>query len=379
MEIVFVSLALNIHQVGISDELYKLTKGNFWFVETGYNSEFERKGGENEFSSRPYLLSAFKSSKSYEVCLQKVRECDIMIYGPSNFSFFKERIKTGKVTFLYSERWFKRGWLNLFSPRLIQQMFFYHLHCHEKPVYLLCASAYAAQDFNKMWAFKGRAYKWGYFTSVPTRYNIEDIMQKKEASIVKILWVGRFLQWKHPERMLPLALFLKNKGINFVIDMIGAGPEFDKISRRISEGGLDGFVNLLGAVSNYEVIAAMLSHHIFCFTSDKNEGWGAVLNEAMSCGCCPVGSIDAGSVPYLIRDGVNGLSFSFGKENYFYENVLRLIQNAKEREHMSVEAYNTIHNVWSPLNAASQFYSLCESFVNGDDLIIAEGPCSKAK
>ena len=49
MNIVFVSLALNIHQVGISDELYRVTHGKFRFIETGYNSGGEQKGGESEF------------------------------------------------------------------------------------------------------------------------------------------------------------------------------------------------------------------------------------------------------------------------------------------------------------------------------------------
>ena len=53
-----------------------------------------------------------------------------LFYGSCPIKYFKERVKTGKLTFLYSERWFKRGWVNMFSPRLIKQMLFYHLHCH---------------------------------------------------------------------------------------------------------------------------------------------------------------------------------------------------------------------------------------------------------
>ena len=58
----------------------------------------------------------------------------------------------------------------------------------------------------------------------------------------------------------------------------------------------------------------MKKHHIYCLTSDKNEGWGAVLNEAMSSGCCPVSSIEAGATPYLVKDGVNGFSFDLKKK-----------------------------------------------------------------
>lgn len=378
MNIVFVSLALNIHQAGISDELYRLTHGKFRFIETGYNSVGEQKGGENEFAKRPYLVCTQNSRAGEVTAMQLIREADVLIYGASPLKYLKERVSTGKITFLYSERWLKRGLLNLLSPRLLQQQWFYHTHCHGKPVYALCASAYAAGDFAKMFSFKGKCFKWGYFTTVP-EIDIENIQKaKRSASTVKILWVARFLQWKHPERMLQLASQLRTNHVDFLVDMIGVGPEYDKIASAIKKMGLENHVHLLGQVSNSTVMEAMRTHDIFCFTSDKNEGWGAVLNEAMSSGCCPVSSIETGSTPYLIKDGVNGLSFDLGKKNDLFDKVLWLIKHPEEREKMSIEAYKTIRDVWSPKNAALQLMSLCENLLNGKDNFAAEGPCSKA-
>lgn len=124
--------------------------------------------------------------------IQIIRDADVMIYGAAPIAFLKERVKTGKLTFIYSERWLKRGLLNLLSPRLLQQQWFYHTRCHGKPVYALCASAYAAGDFTKMFSFKEKCFKWGYFTTVP-EIDIENIQKaKRSASTVKILWVARF-------------------------------------------------------------------------------------------------------------------------------------------------------------------------------------------
>ena len=378
MNIVFVSLALNIHQVGISDELNRLTGGKFWFIETGYNSVGEQKGGENEFTKRPYLVRMQNGKMGEEFAMQIIRDADVMIYGAAPITFLKERVKTGKLTFIYSERWLKRGLLNLLSPRLLQQQWFYHTHCHGKPVYALCASAYAAGDFAKMFSFKGKCFKWGYFTAVP-EIDIENIQRaKRSTSIVKILWVARFLQLKNPERMLQLASQLRTNHVDFLVDMIGVGPEYDKIASAIKKMGLENHVHLLGQVSNSTVMEAMRTHDIFCFTSDKNEGWGAVLNVAMSSGCCPVSSIETGSTPYLIKDGVNGLSFDLGKKNDLFDKVLWLIKHPEEREKMSIEAYKTIRDVWSPKNAALQLMSLCENLLNGKDNFAVEGPCSKA-
>lgn len=379
MTIVFVSIALNIHQVGIADELYKLTNGNYWFVETGTPNADNKKGGDTDFSTRPYLIRITNGETSVQKAFQMIREADVMVYGAAPLSYLNERIKTGKLTFIYSERWLKRGLKNLLSPRLIKQQLFYHTHCHGKPVYALCASAYAANDFRLMQSFKGKCFKWGYFTSVPD-LNIKVVQAaKRNEPIIKILWVARFIKLKHAERMVQLASLLRQEGVDFRIDMIGTGPEFENIRNQVCTQRLTEYVHLLGSMPNSDVLKAMQTHHIFCFTSNKLEGWGAVVNEAMGSGCCPVVSKVTGSAPYLIKEGKNGFTFNLKRENDLLEKVLWLIKHPKEREDMSIEAYKTIHNLWSPSQASYQLYNLCYSMLNGKEFNIADGPCSKAE
>lgn len=379
MTIVFVSIALNIHQAAVSDELYRLTSGSFWFVETGAATAENSKGGSSDaFSARPYLIRVNNGPEAAQKAREVIHLADVMIYGAAPLSYLKERVRTGKLTFMYSERWLKRGWLNLLSPRLLKQQWFYHTHCRRKPLYALCASAYAAADFARMHSFKGKCYKWGYFTAVP-ELDIEEIQEKKRSHPkVRILWVARFLKLKHPEAMLRLASQLREQGISFTLNMIGTGPEYDRMAARVEQEGLGGCVHLLGNMPNGKVLEAMRSHDIFCFTSDKNEGWGAVLNEAMSNGCCPVSSIDTGSTPYLIQNGVNGFSFDLKDKEDLLEKVLWLIEHPETRERMSIAAYRTIRDVWSPKNAAEQFVRLCGAMLEGREPKITEGPCSKA-
>ena len=63
MSIAFYSNLLNIHQARIADALWHLTGGNFSFVELAVGEEYEKKGGEEDFSDRPYLLRAWKSKR----------------------------------------------------------------------------------------------------------------------------------------------------------------------------------------------------------------------------------------------------------------------------------------------------------------------------
>ena len=377
MKIVIVSIVLNIHQVYIADALSKVTGGQFWFIETGGKELDDKKGGDSDFSKRPYLIQASRDLFSFEKAMQVIREADVMIYGAAPLKYLKERVRTRKILFINSERWLKKGVLNLLSPNLIQQQLFYHMYCHNKPVYALCSSAYASQDYQLMHYFKGCCYKWGYFTEVHN-YDIESVQVEKRSNTVRILWVARFIGWKHPEKMLELAIQLRERGVNFIINMIGVGKMFHHIQAQINSMGLSKYVCLHGYMPNSKVLDAMKKHHIYCLTSDKNEGWGAVLNEAMSSGCCPVSSIEAGATPYLVKDGVNGFSFDLKKKNNLLEKVLWLIEHPEERERMSIEAYKTMHEVWCPQNAAEQLYRLCDSMLSGNVCDIVEGPCSKA-
>ena len=43
------------------------------------------------------------------------------------------------------------------------------------------------------------------------------------------------------------------------------------------------------------------------------DGWGAVANEAMNSACALVAGHMIGAVPYLIRQGENGLIYEDGK------------------------------------------------------------------
>jgi glycosyltransferase involved in cell wall biosynthesis len=138
-------------------------------------------------------------------------------------------------------------------------------------------------------------------------------------------------------------------------------------------------VNFCGNYPNNEILKEMRNHDIFLFTSDKNEGWGAVLNEAMSCGCAVVGSDKIGSVPFLIDEGVNGLVFKSGNLNSLELKVRELLDNPIKRNELSTQAVKTMKEIWSPVNAVNQFINLVNAIQNKRECMIPHsGPCSRS-
>lgn len=292
--------------------------------------------------------------------------------------FIIPRLQSGKLTFEYSERWFKKNFrLNLLSKNLWKHQMMYYRYGRRANLYMLCASAYAANDYYFLNSYKNRCFKWAYFTSVKP-INIDFILEKKRSSKPKMMWCSRFIGWKHPEMVIYLASLLKSNGYSFEINMYGNGPLVEEIKRMISKRGLSDCVNIMGAVPNETVIDAIQRHNIFLFTSDQNEGWGAVANEAMSNGCTIVGSNQIGSIPFLVKNGENGLIFKSNDINSLVKNITSLLDDPDLCERMARRAYSDMVNVWSPINAAQRFISLINELQNGRTTPFEDGPCSQA-
>lgn len=118
----------------------------------------------------------------------------------------------------------------------------------------------------------------------------------------------------------------------------------------------------------------------FLFTSDFNEGWGAVLNESMNSGCAVVASHAIGSVPFLIKNGVNGLIYQDGNKEHLEMQVCSLLDDEKYRRQIGKKAYETIADMWNAENAAKRLLMLAQGLEQskGAVSLFDDGPCSKA-
>ncbi len=357
MNIVFFSNTLNHHQVALCDELYKICGERFWFVETSTLNDERRRMGFNNFD-RPYKISS-QEPLAYELSIG----AEVAIMGGESFTFLKNRIeRSDGITFSYSERWFKRGVINVFSPSIMRQWMLYLSHGRHRRWYMLCASGYLANDLKRLGIFRDRCFKWGYFP----KYTHEDKWGRILNPPTKILWVARFLNWKHPELMLQLAKKLLADNIDFEIEMIGDGPERGFINSIIdSSTQLKRHISLLGNITNKQVVDKMAQSDIFCLTSDKREGWGVVLGESMSVGCCPVVSSTVGAAPFLVKNGTNGLVFKSEDANDLYNKIRFLIDNPNKRIGMGENAKDTIHNHWTAVTAAKNLVALSQSILDG--------------
>ena len=203
------------------------------------------------------------------------------------------------------------------------------------------------------------------------------MLKQKENEKIEIIWVGRFIKEKHPEYVVKLAQKLKEKNYNFEIKMIGNGQLFDKIKKQIEKDNLINQIKLVGAVKSDKVREYMEKANIFICTSDKNERWGVVLNEAMNSGCAVIAYKGIGGVPFLIKNNENGLAYT--RLDDFYKKTIKVIDNKELREKLSINAYKTISEVWTAKVAVQNFEKLVNSILEGKPNPVKEGPASTAQ
>lgn len=380
MKITFFSNFLNHHQLPFCKEMYKILGDAYKFVATEPIPEERLQMGYHDMGSKfPFAINTYSGSDAYQEALRLGYESDVVIIGSAAKVFIKKRLKENKLTFHYSERIFKKGRLRLLNPRTLASLLLNHTRYRNKNLYMLCASAYTAADFSLVGAYKNKSFKWGYFPENKDHDLDVLINKKKKNKVIKLLWVGRFLDWKHPDDAIKLARMLKEQGYTFLLNIIGTGPMEVEIKKLICDNNLKNEVTLLGSMSPEGVRNHMENANIFLFTSDFNEGWGAVLNEAMNSACAVVASHAIGSVPFLLKNKENGLIYKNGDVNHLYKCVFHLINNMDDCFRMGENAYNTLHENWDAKKSASRFIELSNSILNGEQIYFEDGPCSKAE
>ncbi len=374
MKITFISNFHNHHQMPLCDAFLKIPDVDFTFIATEKVPEDRVAFGyKHDFSHLSYYMEAIEESDiiaAEKLCF----ESDVVIIGSAPASFVKRRLRARKLTFNYNERWFKEGFVN--HPGDIYRALRDFSLRGNKNYYQLCASAYTAGDSKKVFAFPNRKLRWGYFPEVKQYDSAQKIINGKTPA--SIVWVARLIDWKHPEAAIELAQRLKQDGYKFNLNIIGNGPLEEDLRKKTDDADLNDCVHFLGAMSPEEVRGYMESSQVFLFTSDFNEGWGAVLNEAMNSACAVVASHAIGSVPYLIKHGENGFIYSSGYDDELYDYVKRLLTDKTLCEHFGREAYLTMTEVWNGDVAANRLYEFCRAKLSGKELPEYDyGPVSK--
>ena len=260
---VFISNYFNHHQQAMSESLWRLTNGEYYFIATGKMGENRKKLGYDANVVPSYVLDISGSGFNDKI-KRIILTSDVIIIGSASKEIANFVYKNAKLVFVYSERVLKKGYQWYKYP---YRWVLLHKNFHRKSnIFLLCASAYTAADYHMFGLFRRECYKFGYF---PRKYEyiISDLFEKKQNN--KILWMGRLIDWKHPEDVIKIAKRLQEDGFNFKIEIGGIGEMETQLKQMVNDWNLNDCVSFLGAIPHNLVRAYMDDAGIYLFTSDR--------------------------------------------------------------------------------------------------------------
>ena len=357
MKILYVAREVNHHLLPFAEALETIFPGEVWYAAI---DEYETRRSVMHFpkykrnwiftidDNRPLFTSLFE-------------EADVVICHAWDFySLILKRVQNGKLTFYFSERWFRPPYRKL---RLIKPGFFKMYNNFKKitryeSFFYLAQGTYAAYDFKSINFCTERIFSFGYFTSIEQNITHKTLLPKNK---INILWCGRLVECKNVEKIICAVINLLKKGFdNIHLTIIGEGPLENKISEQILPFES---ITLMKFKSTREIREYMNRADIYVFPSTEHEGWGAVVNEAMAEGCAFIGSLYTGAVKSIIEDNVNGLLLEKLSTNEIEAKIQFLIENPSELARLKIAAINTIHN-WSPHVAAERFINVVTAIQN---------------
>jgi len=129
--------------------------------------------------------------------------------------------------------------------------------------------------------------------------------RRREPPGRRVLAVGRLDGHKGFEYLVDAAGLLRDRDIDFQLDIVGAGHLREALQRQIDELKLCDRVNLTGPKPQEEVKELYLKARLVAVSS-LWEGLPNVLMESLALGV-PVVTTDVAGIPELVRDGEEGL------------------------------------------------------------------------
>lgn len=378
MIITFYSNFLNHHQLPLCEELVQRNI-DFTFVALEETPNAAKVNGYEDMNNKyNFVLRAYEDENKKEGAKKLLMESDVVIIGAAPTSYITKRLETDKITFLFTERFLKKGTWRRFIPKVSNAIMQRVVMHKNKKLYVLCASGYVSHDLHFFNYPMSKCFKWGYFPEV-SELELEELQNIKQHSAIDILWVGRLIKLKRVKDIIRALEILIKKGYNVHLTIVGGGKEEDNIRQLIKAKKIESNITMLGVIPAKQVRKYMEKANIFTFTSDHHEGWGAVLNEAMSSACAVVASDAIGSVPFLIKNNENGLIYQCGNSRELSEKIEILLNDHDLCRKLGENAYRTIAEKWNASNAVESFLKLVKRINEKQGVSIFDGPCSNAE
>ena len=379
MKILQVTNIVSHHQLPLAQELCNLVGAdNFLFAAMQKPYQERLNNGWKKDYNENWIIHPNDSIESHIRFDKFWHEADVVICGERLISKMQERVDNNKICFYMSERWWKPpvGILRLCHPAYLKMFLEFKQLSKSKYFHHLPIGPFAARDMALVTSMPSRVWAWGYFTAFPIMKS--SMSESRGSDVTRILWIGRMIKWKRVDLLIKALAKLKNEGKKFELTLVGNGSErkyLEKLAKKLLGAS---FYEFKEFIPSDEVLSLMAQYDIYVLPSNAYEGWGAVVNEAMSVGCAVIASDKTGAGASLIEHGVNGFLFKSGCEDSLYDCLSQLVNNKNLINDFSRKSRLSIKENWTPAVAAERLLEVFSALVADKEPVeISVGPLSR--
>ncbi len=308
--------------------------------------------------------------------------CDVLFCRLRDIEVWEKREQCHRLTLYMSERWFRPrhlgtifgrdimlpGIVCIFKPGFLSMMYkAAKLMIKSESIRYLPAGIFAAQDMARMCGFFSGDWKcllfaprlafepipfgrvtvsdygdkayycldkmrmWAYFVA-PSQFGPKSPNEiAARCGVLKIIWIGRIVSLKRLDVIIRAVkeqekVWQSDHGeVRFTLDIFGDGPCKKSLERKSK--GYDG-IKFYPPVSNERVRLEIRAHDVLVLSSNGEEGWGAVINEALEENIEAVGSYEAGASATMLD---KEFLFHSGDWRNLHKLLLRLSKNSPKQ------------------------------------------------
>jgi glycosyltransferase involved in cell wall biosynthesis len=194
---------------------------------------------------------------------------------------------------------------------------------------------------------------------------------------LRLIYLGRLDDNQKGVMLLPrIARQLLAGGVEFHLDIIGDGPDRDRLGEAFAPASFQARVTFHGTMRREEALPFLQRAHLFLLPT-RYEGVPWALLETMACGCVPIVSRIAGTTDFVVDHGVNGLLCTVGKASAFALAIVDLAEDRKRLEALSVAAGQTVLERFSVERVVKDHETLLETLLAQQPLAHTPIPVSE--
>lgn len=260
----------------------------------------------------------FEGWKDLRAARELLLEAESLYSGIREIDVFEIRAQKGLKTFYGAERWFRpitlfdlrlfgcsiciqvTGWMRMFVPsfRKMAKRFVRWIQ-NDPNGRVFTIGPWAKKDMLRLGVPELKIIPWGYFVAPSIQQSNSRTVE--QLNNLKVLWVGRMLHLKRIDTIIRAVREMEKRGRGgqgaIQLTLVGDGPEKSSL-----QALADQTITFLPFQPMEKIREIMRSHDVYVLASNKQEGWGAVVSEALEEGMKVVGTYEAGASVTILKD-----------------------------------------------------------------------------